>query len=843
MRAELDDPELVAEFRRGRGPGDLEQRYRAFRAGRLTNLLLIFAPIVLVFNILQFTRALDAPWSADFIARLAFMLYLTGVILSALFKFRAGSLPLVLSTLFMFICFASLLQFLQALHPPPEGTRPFPYLLLAAAGVYFFSAGGWKTYALLFLPATLVLVLALATLVDLPAGFWSSGGIPAGTGVVILLGIATRGFMERSKRSEYLALEMSAANRRLRALDKLKDDFLARTSHALRAPLQGIIGIAEAMDGNSVGQTTPAAGDPELIAHTGRGMLNLIDDLLDHTRLKHGDIRLEIRPVDLRVMTRVVLDLHRAAGEKKVELRNEIPANLPAVPADENRLRQILHNLVDNAVRYGEGTTIRVHARKHGDYVMVSVSDQGPGIPPARRATIFHSFEDGANEEQTQAGPGPGTGMGLSISRRLVELHGGEMGVDDEPGGGSRFYFILPLGIAETKPRPDHSEPVPAESMLRETITPSPVAAKSGGAKHAPDESARRILVVDDEALHLRVIQGHLENNGYAVVTAAGGREALEILDGDGPAVQAVILDLMMPGLSGFDTARAIREKHGRLELPILITANRAGRKDLFAALNAGANDYIPKPVEPAPLLLRLDALLLLAEQHLAGISFEREHEESLRRERQRLLTDLHDHLGAQLTDVRIAAEALISQGDAARNQDTLRNGIKRAGEMLREEMQLIDDLDLLDENFLAGTQLMLLRRYSSAARELDFHAPMEIEDLVHRGLGKNGRSVMHAVTRETATNDLKYGYGPSNWRVSLEGSRLHLEMSSATNYSPEHHGTGRGTEHLIRRVTELGGEVNITGAEEDSQAGNLKGDLIRIRIEVPLKEIPPKEN
>lgn len=414
-----------------------------------------------------------------------------------------------------------------------------------------------------------------------------------------------------------------AINARLREVDKLKDEILANTSHELRTPLFGLTGLADSLLDGAAGEI-PADARPhlEMISNSGRRLSRLINDILDHSRLKQGNLELQLGPVDLRSLTETVLTLQSPlVVSKPVELRNAVSANLPAVEADEARVEQILHNLVGNAIKFTPAGYVEVRAQKLGDSIEIVVEDTGIGIAEEDHERIFHAFEQVDSGTQRSFG---GTGLGLGVTRRLVELHEGTIGVESEIGQGARFKFTLPVSDEPSRPpsapdppisRPISIEPMPdlpenAEELSREARTepkPKPTIDERG----IPGAS---ILVVDDEPVNRMVLSLYLTKGGYQVAYAEDGPEALRLADKE--SFDLVILDVMMPEMSGYEVCRALRKRHRLVELPVIFLTAKNQVSNLVDGLNAGGNDYLPKPVDREELLARVSTHLELLAVH-----------------------------------------------------------------------------------------------------------------------------------------------------------------------------------------------------------------------------------
>ncbi len=463
-------------------------------------------------------------------------------------------------------------------------------------------------------------------------------------GLAGLIGLFVRRQRRKVERERAIAEHERSLNRRLQAVDKLKDEFLANTSHELRTPLYGITGLAESLiDGAAGSVSEPMHENLAMIVSSGRRLSNLVNDILDFSKLKHHSLRLDLRPVELHALVDVVLGLLRPlVGSKQLRLENAVAADLPVALGDENRLQQILQNLVGNAIKFTEQGEIEVTAKRRDDRLEISVRDTGIGIAPAQQNTIFEAFEqaDGTIERQFD-----GTGLGLAVTRQLVELHGGALGVDSTVGEGSRFFFDLPISESEIVSGAPSAEPS-TDSARPPAIVDgkdrSPVAAEP---EKRDSADGTRILVVDDEPVNLQVLSNQLTAEGYLVARASGGQEALDQVASWRPDL--ILLDVMMPRMSGYEVCHELRRSSSIDELPILFLTARSQSSDLVVGLTAGANDYLPKPISKSELLARVKTHLGLraVHQELSQLVDERtaqvEEHQRLLRERERLIEEL----------------------------------------------------------------------------------------------------------------------------------------------------------------------------------------------------------
>ncbi len=417
--------------------------------------------------------------------------------------------------------------------------------------------------------------------------------------------------MERAinERQREVNIQQHEVNERLRKLDRFKDEILANTSHELRTPLNGIIGLADSLrDGSAGSLTEPARRDLATIVSCGKRLSSLINDILDYSRLKNSDLRLNRSSVDLHLVADMVLKLSKPLlGLKDIKLIEAIPKDLPTVQADENRLMQILHNLVGNAIKFTEKGHVKISANLMGDKVQVNVSDTGVGIPEEKFDQIFEAFEQGDASAVRSFG---GTGLGLAITRRLVNLHGGEIRVNSVIGTGTTFSFSLPVSG-----QPVGEMPIPRSGQGDDVFSLEEEIPTLSGAEAAIADVAHQgsgtILVVDDEPVNRKVLLNYLSPHGYRLLEASGGQEALRLVSQDA-SIDLVLLDIMMPRMSGYEVCTRIREMRSVNELPVIFLSAKNQTSDLLEGFVVGGNDYLAKPITKAELLARVKTHLEL---------------------------------------------------------------------------------------------------------------------------------------------------------------------------------------------------------------------------------------
>ncbi len=332
--------------------------------------------------------------------------------------------------------------------------------------------------------------------------------------------VVSRRFSRAFRMVEELSGDLEEKNITLVKMEQIKDQFLANTSHELRTPLHGMIGLSESMVDGSAGSLPPKAIENlSLIASSGHRLSNMVNDLLDMAKIQDEGLSLNLRPVDLYALSEMVVRLsHPLLGGKPVEIINNIPPDVPRVRADEDRIRQVMHNLIDNAIKFTSKGKIVMSAAvispadengaRNGAAVETRISDTGIGVPEEYREKIFEAYQQADGSDTRSYG---GTGLGLAIAKKIVELHEGSIRVEPGNEGGSVFSFTLPVSD-------DALTEVPAEYIIIEKLEDSlPAndahghAALSSPANGVAFEDSPVILVVDDDPVNVRVVQNFFE--------------------------------------------------------------------------------------------------------------------------------------------------------------------------------------------------------------------------------------------------------------------------------------------------------------------------------------------
>lgn len=395
---------------------------------------------------------------------------------------------------------------------------------------------------------------------------------------------------------------IKSMSNRLLQLDKLKDDFLANTSHELKSPLNAIVSITDSIIKGVEGPVNPLqAQNLAIVVMSARRLSNLVNDLLDYSKMKSGDVELYRSSIDLKNIVDTVIKVHRyITGGKEINLVNNVPKELPPVYADRDRLIQILYNLIGNGIKFTDRGYVEVNASVNHDIVSICVKDTGIGIPDNMQDIIFQSFEqvDTSTTRRYE-----GTGLGLSISKKLVELHGGSIGVVSSPGNGAAFTFTLPVS---------HTSPISVKMSYPETSTEEkPYTHDKEYPIHIQGDLTETILIVDDDYANLQATINLLKMEKYSITAVNSGQKALKEISKQ-QDFALVILDIMMPDISGYEVLAKIRERYTITELPVLMLTAKNRLADIVMSLENGANDFVGKPFEAEELKTRVGTLTKL---------------------------------------------------------------------------------------------------------------------------------------------------------------------------------------------------------------------------------------
>ena len=410
---------------------------------------------------------------------------------------------------------------------------------------------------------------------------------PVRLGATIIFSAFLRDIGERKRteaeRAALLTREQTA-RAEAEAANRAKDEFLTVLSHELRTPLNAVYGWARMLRAHQVDEAASARA-LEAIERNANAQVQLIDDLLDVSRVITGKMRLDVRPVDLPAVVDAALDAVRpAAAAKEIRLQSVLDPRAGPLTGDPNRLQQVVWNLLMNAVKFTpKGGRVQVHLQRVGSHVEIVVSDTGRGIGPDVLPFVFDRFRQ---EDSSTTRAYSGLGLGLALVKHLVELHGGSVAAESPgEGQGATFIVKLPLTIAElATPR---AHPIAA-----------PMELPTAGVRL----DGLRVLVVDDDADALDLASAILSSAGADVRMCLSAPEALDMLR-QWPA-DVLVSDIEMPGEDGYSLIRKVRalETERGVRLPAVALTAYGRMQDRMRSLTAGYNMHVPKPVDPAEL-------------------------------------------------------------------------------------------------------------------------------------------------------------------------------------------------------------------------------------------------
>ncbi|MEY2979761.1 MAG: hypothetical protein RLZZ435_3901, partial [Cyanobacteriota bacterium] len=394
---------------------------------------------------------------------------------------------------------------------------------------------------------------------------------------------------------------LQQTNEELSRATRLKDEFLAAMSHELRTPLNAVLGMSEVLLEEVLGSINEKQRQSlETIQRSGSHLLDLINDILDLSKIEAGKLELNWTSVQLNLLcSSSIAFVKQQALHKQIQLQTIIPPQLSPVFLDERRMRQVLVNLLSNAVKFTpKGGSVHLEVSVHPmesnpliHRLRFAITDTGIGISEADQAKLFQPFVqiDGSLNRQYS-----GTGLGLSLVKRIVDLHSGSVGLQSVQGEGSCFWVDLPCQFDTAQPAPIAP---PLESTALETVEPT----------HPP-----LILLAEDNQANVSTLQNYLGAKGYELVTASNGQEALDLTRSLHPDL--ILMDIQMPVMDGLTAIAKLREDSQYKDIPIIALTALAMPGDDDRCLSAGANAYVTKPVKLKQLITTMQGLLQSAE-------------------------------------------------------------------------------------------------------------------------------------------------------------------------------------------------------------------------------------
>lgn len=662
-------------------------------------------------------------------------------------------------------------------------------------------------------------------------------------------------FAEERRRAEALA-----------EIDRAKTVFFSNVSHEFRTPLTLMLGPLHDLLSREQSQLSPGTKEQlELMNRNGARLLRLVNTLLDFSRIEAGRVNAVFQPTDLAAFTRDLASVFRSATERaglKFVVDCEPAKGLAYI--DRDMWEKIVLNLISNAFKFTFEGEIVVGLRQVDHQVELSVRDTGVGIPPAEIPHLFDRFHRVPN---VRSRTHEGTGIGLALVNELVELHGGTMRVESEPGKGSAFFVTIPLGqdrLTSVQIEGEQSlasTAVAPNSFVEEALRwlPDGVAAEAPGpslgdellstqrdAGPSTDGVSRPYVVIADDNADMRHYLSHLLSENYEVKAVADGEAALEAIRERRP--ELVLSDVMMPKLDGFGLLRELRSNPLTSTLPVILLSARAGEESRIEGLGAGADDYLVKPFSARELLSRVQTHLTLArvrgeaykqaqatlELRVQQRTIELERAQTDLRdlsgkllqvqdeERRRIARDLHDSAGQTLTVLSIFVAQIAKLAKAAADS----NLIAKAGEMqnlvrrLSQEIRTTSYLlhpPLLDESGIAAALAAYLEGLAARSDlKIDLRIPENFGRLSHEM-----ELAIFRIVQECLTNVIRHsGSDRAEIEIARDSHKVALRViDHGTGISNERlaaireGASGVGMKGMRERARQLGGEMTIESA------------------------------
>lgn len=499
-------------------------------------------------------------------------------------------------TLIALLCLDGLLMVIYLLTPSLHGSVVFAGVMVTAfiivqlsAGIHAINEGNaaGKKFVVawgVFFAAEILLAMNDNGLVAIAAGDAINVFL---LGLIIQQLMVTFGMVERVRAFEIASQRKERERLQAELESAAKSEFLARMSHEIRTPMNAMLGLSDLLRGTDLDHTQ--RGYVDNLSRAGNSLLNVINDILDISKIEAGKMELHLQPFELEPLLDECLAIFRHDAEKKGVWLKSDWKNLPWVEGDEARLRQILFNLLSNAVKFTEKGKITFSARvvpqgpQMEPWLHCRISDEGVGISEEQQQGLFQSFQQADSSTSRKYG---GSGLGLAISHQLATLMGGHIELQSTLGKGSDFTVILPLKLI--------SEPVENQLQQKEE-----------------DLSGLRVLVVEDNTVNQMVARELLKKLGVSADIVSGGREALELLTQQHQDFDLVLMDCEMPDMDGYETTRQLRQWENSQDYPpMIIIALTAHALENFrrAALESGMDDHLGKPVTLESLREKLSA-------------------------------------------------------------------------------------------------------------------------------------------------------------------------------------------------------------------------------------------
>jgi len=624
-----------------------------------------------------------------------------------------------------------------------------------------------------------------------------------------LTGLVRR-YLSNFRSIEILSKALQEKNKALIKLDEFKDDFLASTSHELRMPLHGIAGLAKTIKQESPSLSEGARNRINLIESTAKRLGNLVNDILDISSMKHDKLSIKVTPTYLGpLIESTIQSLSPLIKKKPIALDFYIDKDANQVLADEQRLQQILYNLIGNAIKFTEQGYIHIKAQRQNNQIQIQVSDSGIGISSDQLNMVLKPFETTESQSSNEI---RGTGLGLPITRMLIELHKGSLSLRSVEGEGTIAEFTLPR--AEVKPNIEskesevkHYEQQALSSHITsidmsENVSTAPIVCQNSLTKNA------LIFYADDEEVNRELVSSQLVEAGYQIEVFPDGQALLDNLAQSSPDL--ILLDWMMPGKNGLDVCKEIRQQYDAYSLPIIMLTARHQINDIVQALNAGANDYLTKPYHEQELSARVYSQVSV--KRLLVVSLENE----------KLISEIQ-HQKMQKQHLNFSNLRLSNALDASNENIVLLN----------------EDLDIVFANIGARSLIGIDEAGPSGFYKSDRTITHYIADMSINLLMEHLNSSQILQKSPIKLNTLTKAINASIQTIDIENERF-LTLILHSNDTNDSANTQELLSSLTRELSE--NRQRMEQIESTLIQLNIEEDLSEVEVTTHLPEIDPKE-
>ncbi len=478
--------------------------------------------------------------------------------------------------------------------------------------------------------------------------------------VILVILIIVHVFKRKLAKQEKIIQRQKLFIEKLEKVEELKAGFFVNTSHELRTPLNGIIGICNSFNGGAFGKMSEKArSNIMIVLNSSKRLLKMADDILDLTLMNKGEFTIETATLNFKdVLDDCLGTLETLAKEKNLRLINNVDGTLPLIEADPHRLQQIIFNIVGNAIKFTWHGRIELGAEVKEKLLEVYVKDTGEGIPKEKLEHIFEEFVRVESDKNNQK-QGKGTGIGLAIAKNLIDLMGGEISIDSVVEEGSVCRFSLPisdkkeaLGISSGN-LSDHSQYI--VGIKRDGVE-NDQDSDSSDVSINPVQYNYKILIVDDNSKDRTALTDmFISEINFTVLIAENGLEAVKMVEKESD-IDLVIMDVMMPVMSGIEATKRIRGKFSHYELPIVMVTAKTQGRDILEGFSAGTNDYVVKPYDKEVLKARCRNLLGLRR----GVRVALEKAKTLKDEKQRrMFSEMLTEVASEVSKTLNTSKAL----------------------------------------------------------------------------------------------------------------------------------------------------------------------------------------